>query len=429
MTAGLAVQAHQDPPRLDDFVRVGGPEHQQARHGAERGELLDRLVGRPVLADADRVVREDVHDGDLHQRREPDRPSRVVGEDQEARPVRAQLRQRHAVRDRGRRVLADPEVEVASAAALGLEVARAVERQVRLRRRRQVGRAADDPRHCLRDGVEHPARRVAARETLLVGGERRQRALPARRELAALDALELVGQVRVLRAVLLEHGVPYVARLAPARADAGCEVVVHAVGDEEVLVLGHAEEPLRRLAALDPERLAVRLRRVLDRRAVTDVAVDEDQRRALVLGLERVERPRDRVEVVRVGDGRDVPAVRHEPGRDILGERDVGVPLDRHAVGVVDPAQVREALVRCERRRLRGDAFHHAAVPSEGVDVEVEDREAVAVVASSRATVLRSPCPPTSRRPGRAGRSSSRRRSSTGTRDDRGTSSRADGTS
>ena len=38
------------------------------------GQLLDRLVRRAVLADADRVVREDVNDRQLHQGAEPDRP-------------------------------------------------------------------------------------------------------------------------------------------------------------------------------------------------------------------------------------------------------------------------------------------------------------------------------------------------------------------
>ncbi len=55
--------------------------------------------------------------------------------------------------------------------------------------------------------------------------------------------------------------------------------------------------------------------------------------------------------------------------------------LDRDAVRVVDPAKVREALVRGERGRLGRDAFHHAAVAGLGVDVEVEEREPVAVVA------------------------------------------------
>ena len=87
------------------------------------------------------------------------------------------------------------------------------------------------------------------------------------------------------------------------------------------------------------------------------------------------------VEVVRVGDGRHVPAVGDEPRGDVLGERDVRVALDRHPVRVVDPAEVREPLVRGERRRLGRDSLHHAAVPGLRVDVEVEERVPVAVVA------------------------------------------------
>ena len=66
---------------------------------------------------------------------------------------------------------------------------------------------------------------------------------------------------------------------------------------------------------------------------------------------------------------------------DVLRERDVGVPLDGDPVRVVDPAQVRQREVPGQRCRLRGDALHHAAVAGERVDVEVEEREAVAVVA------------------------------------------------
>ena len=61
--------------------------------------------------------------------------------------------------------------------------------------------------------------------------------------------------------------------------------------------------------------------------------------------LNDVQRPGHRVEVVGVGHGRDVPAVGDEPGRHVLGEGDVGMPFDRHPVGVVDPAQVGQPLV------------------------------------------------------------------------------------
>ena len=128
--AGSWRRPHDDPPGLDDLVRVGGPEDEQARHRPKRGELLDGLVGRAVLADADRVVGEDVQDRDLHQRGQPDRGARVVGEDQEARPVRrgassAPCRWRsRPTRARGRR-----SGGCVRARLVGLEVAGAVERR------------------------------------------------------------------------------------------------------------------------------------------------------------------------------------------------------------------------------------------------------------------------------------------------------------
>ena len=230
-------------------------------------------------------------DGDLHQRGEPDRAARVVREDEEARPERAQLREREAVGDRGRGELAHAEVEVAPAAVARLEVACSVEREPRLRRGREVGGAADEPRDALRDRVQHLARRVAAREALRVGRELRDRRVPAVGKLAPLHALDLVGELRDA-----PRGTPRTAPPRPREPRAprapipSAKCSTHAVGDEELGVLGPAVEPLRRLDALRAERLAVRLRRVLDRRAVADVAVHDDQRRPLVLGLEGVER-------------------------------------------------------------------------------------------------------------------------------------------
>ena len=57
------------------------------------------------------------------------------------------------------------------------------------------------------------------------------------------------------------------------------------------------------------------------------------------------------------------------------------VPFDGDVVVVVDPAEIVEAQVAGQRRRLRRDALHHAAVAADGVDVVVEDLEARPVVA------------------------------------------------
>ena len=63
--------------RLD---RVGRAEHQQVRDRPQRCEMLDRLMRRTVLAEADRIMRHHMDDADAHQRGQPDRGPAVVGE-------------------------------------------------------------------------------------------------------------------------------------------------------------------------------------------------------------------------------------------------------------------------------------------------------------------------------------------------------------
>ena len=53
---------HRRLPAFDRLDRIGGTQQQQVRDRAQRGEMLDRLMGRPVFAEADRIVSEDVHD-------------------------------------------------------------------------------------------------------------------------------------------------------------------------------------------------------------------------------------------------------------------------------------------------------------------------------------------------------------------------------
>ena len=67
-TGGLMLQTHDDAPGLDDFVGVGRSQRDETGNAAQRDELLDRLVRRTVLPDADRIMREHVDDRKLHQR-------------------------------------------------------------------------------------------------------------------------------------------------------------------------------------------------------------------------------------------------------------------------------------------------------------------------------------------------------------------------
>ena len=83
ISAGRAVVTDSVHPGVDRLVRVGRADHVQTGDRPQRGQLLDGLVSRAVLADADGVVGEHEADLRLGQRRQPDRRLHVVGEDEE----------------------------------------------------------------------------------------------------------------------------------------------------------------------------------------------------------------------------------------------------------------------------------------------------------------------------------------------------------
>ena len=93
---------------------------------------------------------------------------------------------------------------------------------------------------------------------------------------------------------------------------------------------------------LFPERLAVSGAGVLlVRRPVCDVAVDDDERWAVVSLFEDRKRAIEHIEVVGIAYVRDIPAVRPKPRRNVFGECQGGRAFDRDLVVVVDPAEVR----------------------------------------------------------------------------------------
>jgi hypothetical protein len=133
--------------------------------------------------------------------------------------------------------------------------------------------------------------------------------------------VQLVGELRVLLAVGGEQLVPGLPQLAATLSGHRREMLTNLVRHEEAFVLRPAVEPLRAANLLNTERLTVGgVVALLGRCAVGDDAVDDDDRRTLLLGLEGVQRCVDRVKIVRVVDVLHRPAVALEPGRDILGE-------------------------------------------------------------------------------------------------------------
>ena len=369
--------AQRVPPRERGLVVAGRTHDVDVGRRAQRDQLLDRLVRRPVLADADRVVREHERRRDAHDRREPDRGLHVVAEDQEAGAVGAEAGQRQAVDDRAHRVLADAEVQVAPAVLAGLDAAAAVDQ--RERGGSEVGRAADHLRHRGGRPLDHLLRRLARGDHARVRALLRHVAAEPVRQRAREVALQLGRLGAVLGAVGVEALLPLGLLLAAA-LDAAAEVLERLVRDVERLLARVAVDLLGEPDLLLAERRAVRAVRVLlVRRAGRDVRAHDDQARPVGDLARGVERRLQRVELEVLAEVLDVPAVGLVARADVLGERQRRVALDRDVVVVVEADQPAEAEVAGDRRRLRRDPLLEVAVGDDEVRVAV-DRGVLAAV-------------------------------------------------
>ena len=338
-------------PGEGGLVRVGRPPRHHVRHRAERGEVLDRLVGGTVLAHAVAVVREDVDGRHLHQRREADRRAAVVGEDEERGRVAAEGRVEggEAVDDRGHAELAHAEVDVAPVERAGADVAEPLED--RLVRRPQVGAAADEAGDERRERVHHRAAGRAGGDRLR-GVELRQRG-------------DERGAVRHVADRALPSALLPLEREAVERVGARLEDLVHLVRHDEGPLRVEAEGALERRGLLRAERRAVAVGGVLlGRGAAADHGVGDDDHR-LALHLRRAAvGGADGVVVVAVGL-EHLPAVAREALLDVVGEGERGGTLDGDAVGVVDEHQVVELHRPGPAARLVADALLEVAVATE----------------------------------------------------------------
>ena len=132
----------------------------QAWHGAQRGQVLDGLVGGAVLAQAHRVVCPRVDDVALRQRRQPDRRAHVVAEDEEGAAHREHAAVAgHAGHGRAHGVLADPVVDLVALGVLGGLVDTV--RQLHARVAGEVSGPGHQPRDHLGGGVDAPVDRHA----------------------------------------------------------------------------------------------------------------------------------------------------------------------------------------------------------------------------------------------------------------------------
>ena len=375
---------HDPRPRERRLHRVGRADHGEARDRAQRVELLDRLVRRPVLAHEDRVVREDEGRARAHQRGEPERRPHVVAEHQEGAGVRQERAvERDAVRDRGHRMLAHAEVDVAAGEGVValpdragarptvvlFEPARSAEPPISRPGASAAMRPSAVP-ECLRVASALPSRPSTSLSTKSAGTARVRTAsqLFAASACAPRQAASFASSVFALRAL----------RRRALRA-----VAAHRVGHEEGRRLaGCRASAWWRAATSAPNGPPC----TFDWPAhglPWPIVVRSASSAGLPGGVRRRERAVERGHVLAV-ERLDVPALRAEARRHVLAEGPRGRAVDGHLVVVVEHDQVVELPVAGERGALVGDAFHQVAVARDHEDAVLARPFAAAAEARAR---------------------------------------------
>ena len=191
-----------------------------------------------------------------------------------------------------------------------LEVPGAFVGQQSLVRRPEIRRAAHEPGHVWRQDVEDLARGLASGDTFRVRREDREVLVPSHGKLALLHLVDLGRELGILGTVVGRTLLPLFAGCGAAGANPGREVLAHAVGHEELRLFGPAVVAFDDANLVVAERLTVRLGGVLPlRRAVADVAVQNDEGGAVLRALEHPDGALDPVDVVGVADPLHIPAV------------------------------------------------------------------------------------------------------------------------
>ncbi len=210
-------------------------------------------------------------------------------------------------------MLAHSEVQIASGVVERLEIACAFKREVHFVRFGQIGRAADEPRNILRERVQHLAATFARGNAFGVRGEGWQVLVPAAGQFTMLHLVESLRQVGILLGVFREVFIPLRSQVASTLADAILEVLVDAFGNQELGIFGPAVKLLGQADFLLAQRFSMRFVGILlVRRAVSDVAIDDDERGPVFGDDKGAVGAAESVEIVGIADVRDVPAIAQE---------------------------------------------------------------------------------------------------------------------
>src|SRR5215469_4956814 len=88
------------------------------------------------------------------------------------------------------------------------------------------------------------------------------------------------------------------------------------------------------------------------RRAIADMAIQNDQSRPVLRIPENLQRVLDAVEIICIADSQHIPAIRKKSSSDILCKGDTSISFNRDVVVVINPAEVIEAQMSGERCRF-----------------------------------------------------------------------------
>lgn len=306
------------------------PDHAVGQ-GTEVRQGLDRLVGRTVLSQTDRVVGRDVDDANV----------RESGQADGARGVRDEVEESttggddgtvggETVHDSGHGMLTHTVADVATSPVTDailwrLEVDGVLPAGVV--GASQVSRAGHKLGNGIVDLLEDSLGQLAGGDSgvsRLVGW---QVLLPALRQLAGQTAHQVSMLFRVRSSVLLEEVVPLLL-LGSTLGRVLAVEVVDLLGDDEALLRVETEELLDALGVVRLQGVTVHTAGTLQLGTVANGGGQLDDGRLVLDGLAPADRGLDAVKVVvTVLDPLGVPAVGLETLHDILGEGALGVTI------------------------------------------------------------------------------------------------------
>ena len=269
-------------------------------------------------------------------------------------------------------MLANAEVQVATDLAR-FEIPSA--EQWRLSRTSEISGAPDQPRIAARQTIEHPPGGFAGRQALGIGLELRKLLVPAIGQVALVKRVQLCGQRRISVAISRKLTIPFGCEPTAAFSDARLEMMIHALGDQKLRVLGPAISAFSQFDLVRSQRLAMSGRGVLlVGGPIGDMAVDDNEGGPIAGCVKALEGLRQGVCIIGIVDVANSPPVGAKASRNVLREGECGITLDGDVIVVIDPTQIREPQVASKRGRFAGHPFHNVTIAAKDVDVVIEQR-------------------------------------------------------